>query len=88
MKIKEIQGFHLAFELPEPLGNSLMYFTKRESLIIRIVTDDGIGLTDSGRRSGLANMSARAADLGGECTIERVSDEGGTRLRWRVPIAG
>ena len=56
--------------------------------LLLIVTDDGIGLTDSGRRSGLANMSARAADLGGECTIERVSDQGGTRLRWRVPISG
>lgn len=42
MKIKEIQGYHLAFELPEPLGNSLMYFTKREALLIRVVTDDGI----------------------------------------------
>lgn len=50
------------------------------------VTDDGIGPTDSGRRSGLANMAARAAELGGECTIERVSESGGTRLAWRVPV--
>ena len=57
------------------------------SLVV-IVTDDGVGVSDPGRRSGLANMSARAADLGGECTVERVSDEGGTRLRWRVPIVG
>jgi signal transduction histidine kinase len=57
------------------------------SLVV-IVTDNGVGVSDPGRRSGLANMSARAADLGGECTVERVSDEGGTRLRWRVPIVG
>ena len=56
--------------------------------LLLVVTDDGVGLADAGRRSGLANMSARAADLGGECTIERVSEAGGTRLRWRAPIAG
>jgi signal transduction histidine kinase len=56
--------------------------------LVLIVTDDGVGLTDSGRRSGLANMAARAGELGGECTWEVVSEEGGTRLRWRVPIAG
>jgi len=55
--------------------------------MLLVVTDDGVGLTDSGRRSGLANMSARAADLGGDCSIERVSEAGGTRLRWQVPIA-
>ena len=53
-----------------------------------IVTDDGVGLTDSGRRSGLATMVARASELGGECAWEVVSEEGGTRLEWRVPIAG
>lgn len=58
-----------------------------QSLLL-LVTDDGIGLIDSGRRSGLANMATRAADLGGACTIEKVSSDGGTRLRWRVPIGG
>jgi signal transduction histidine kinase len=57
------------------------------AMLLLTVTDDGVGLTDSGRRSGLRNISARAADLGGECVIERVSDAGGTRLTWRVPLA-
>jgi signal transduction histidine kinase len=34
----------------------------------------------------VANISARAQDLGGSCRIERVSEAGGTRLTWRVPL--
>ena len=52
-----------------------------------IVTDDGVGLGESTRRSGLANMSARAESLGGECVIESLADAGGTRVRWSVPVA-
>lgn len=51
-----------------------------------MVTDDGVGLGDGGRRSGLANIAARAEELGGECRIERVSESGGTRLTWWVPL--
>jgi signal transduction histidine kinase len=56
--------------------------------VVLVVTDDGVGIDDggSGRRSGVANISARAQDLGGSCRIERVSDAGGTRLTWRVPL--
>lgn len=55
--------------------------------VVLTATDDGIGLpTDgTGRRSGMANMSARAQELGGECIAERVSESGGTRIIWRVP---
>lgn len=55
--------------------------------VILTATDDGIGLpTDgAGRRSGMANMSARAQELDGYCLAERVSDSGGTRVVWRVP---
>ena len=55
--------------------------------VILTVTDDGIGLPTegTGRRSGMANMSARAQELGGDCLAERVSDSGGTRVIWRVP---
>ena len=59
----------------------------RSSDVVLTITDDGVGLVDSGRRSGLANMSARASDVGGECSIERVSPSGGTRVIWRAPIA-
>lgn len=50
------------------------------------VTDNGVGVDEIGRRSGLANLAARAAEVGGECRIERVSGQGGTRLIWRAPL--
>ncbi|WP_026118539.1 sensor histidine kinase [Nocardiopsis salina] len=49
------------------------------------VTDDGIGLSEGGRRSGLRNLEERARSLGGDFTAER-GDQGGTVLVWRVPI--
>ncbi|MEE1786659.1 GAF domain-containing protein [Streptomyces sp. SP17BM10] len=51
------------------------------------VTDDGIGLPEGGRRSGLANLADRAAALGGTFTT-RTRPEGGTELVWRVPLPG
>ncbi|MER7674215.1 GAF domain-containing protein [Kitasatospora sp. NPDC096128] len=51
------------------------------------VTDDGVGLPEGGRRSGLANLADRAAALGGTFTA-RPRPEGGTELVWRVPIPG
>ena len=49
------------------------------------VTDDGVGLSEDGRRSGLANLDARAGALGGTFTAHR-APEGGTELSWRVPL--
>ncbi|MEU4822097.1 GAF domain-containing sensor histidine kinase [Actinomadura citrea] len=49
------------------------------------VQDNGVGITEGGRRSGLRNMEARAEDLGGTCTAGR-RPEGGTVLVWRVPL--
>jgi two-component system sensor histidine kinase DevS len=49
------------------------------------VSDDGVGLPAEGRRSGLANLDARAAALGGTFTAHR-APEGGTELSWRVPV--
>ena len=56
--------------------------------VVLIVTDDGVGIDQEGpgRRSGVANIAARAQDLGGSCRLERVSDTGGTRLTWCVPL--
>ena len=54
------------------------------------VTDDGAGIPDGGRRSGLHNLASRAEKLGGELRIA-AADPGaarpGTRLEWRVPAA-
>ena len=56
--------------------------------VILIVTDDGVGIAADGpgRRSGVANIAARAQNLGGSCRLERVSEAGGTRLTWCVPF--
>lgn len=57
-----------------------------EGVLSLMVTDDGVGIGDGGRLSGLANITARADELGGVCTVERVDDSGGTRLRWSVRL--
>ncbi|WP_244985559.1 GAF domain-containing sensor histidine kinase [Cellulosimicrobium cellulans] len=49
------------------------------------VTDDGVGIQPGGRRSGLRNMQARAAALGGSSTATARPD-GGTCLEWWVPL--
>jgi signal transduction histidine kinase len=88
---------HLVAALREALTNAAKHAdAKRVEVIVQIdsgdvvlvVTDDGIGIDNegSGRRSGVANISARAQDLGGSCRIERVSEAGGTRLTWCVPL--
>ena len=48
------------------------------------ITDDGVGLADGGRRSGLANLEARAATHGGTLRV-RSGPDGGTSLTWTVP---
>ncbi len=52
--------------------------------IVLVVSDDGVGLKESGRRSGLANVQARAEKLRGSLRITSPPG-GGTRLEWRVP---
>ncbi|MES9607207.1 GAF domain-containing sensor histidine kinase [Actinomadura sp. NPDC048032] len=49
------------------------------------VADNGVGIAEGGRRSGLRNMESRAEGLGGTCTAER-RPEGGTLLVWCVPL--
>ncbi|WP_235502410.1 GAF domain-containing protein, partial [Kitasatospora sp. Root187] len=53
--------------------------------LLLTVTDNGCGLPAGGRRSGLANLADRAADLGGSFEA-RAGAEGGTELVWRVPL--
>jgi signal transduction histidine kinase len=53
------------------------------------VTDNGIGIPDDGRRSGLRNLAARAEKLGGELELGPANPRAtspGTRLEWRVPL--
>src|SRR5262249_30329318 len=59
-----------------------------DGVLVVQVTDDGTGIRDAGRRSGLRNLADRAEKLGGELRLEP-ADPGaprpGTRLEWRVP---
>jgi signal transduction histidine kinase len=57
------------------------------SELILVVRDNGTGLKESGRRSGLANLTERAELLGGTMRA-RTADGGGTELEWRVPLRG
>jgi len=50
-----------------------------------IVRDNGIGMSRTGRRSGLANLADRAALLGGTLHAGPAPG-GGTELQWRVPL--
>jgi len=51
-------------------------------LIEIIVRDNGVGFTPNvGSGRGVRNLSSRARELGGNCTIESIVG-GGTTVRW------
>jgi signal transduction histidine kinase len=50
-----------------------------------IVIDNGIGLGEGTRRSGLANLNRRAERHGGRLDVGN-SSEGGLRLQWSIPL--
>src|SRR5215217_1664429 len=49
------------------------------------VTDNGIGLSNSTRRSGLENLQRRAERYGGDFSVGN-APEGGLRLQWSIPL--
>jgi signal transduction histidine kinase len=53
--------------------------------VVLTVTDDGVGVTEGGRRSGLRNMAQRAESSGGTFEVRRSGPDGGTVAVWRVP---
>ena len=53
--------------------------------LVLVVRDDGVGMQDSARRSGLANLAGRAERLGGTLKVGP-ADGGGTELLWQVPL--
>lgn len=53
--------------------------------VVLTVADNGVGLPPDRRSSGLANISERAKQLGGELELTCPSG-GGTSLVWRVPV--
>ncbi len=66
--------------------------TDTRSMVLEL-TDDGVGIGDTERRSGLANLRERAEHRGGSFeVISPLPDDalfamtGGTRLRWTIPL--
>jgi signal transduction histidine kinase len=53
--------------------------------LVLVVSDNGKGMTGATRRSGLANLTGRAAQLGGTLQLSAAGD-GGTELRWQVSL--
>jgi signal transduction histidine kinase len=50
-----------------------------------VVTDDGIGIAEDVRESGLGNMRERALKHGGTLTVTSTAGTG-TTVEWRVPV--
>jgi signal transduction histidine kinase len=84
---------HLLAVLREALSNAARHakatgvdvdLTADGATIALTVADNGIGITPGGRHSGLTNLRTRAAQLGGNCTIEPRAT-GGTVVSWHVP---
>ena len=93
--VPEEVGEHLLSVLREALSNAARHSgASRVDVRVRAaadlsltVRDNGSGIKDTGRRSGLANLDQRALNLGGTFRITPAAG-GGTELDWRVPLAG
>ena len=53
--------------------------------LVLLVWDNGVGLPETARRSGLGNLADRANELGGTSRVDP-AEGGGTELEWRVPL--
>jgi signal transduction histidine kinase len=86
---------HAEAVITEAVSNAVRH-SGASHLTVRICADDHltVGIIDDGcgipqgnqRRSGLANMERRAAEVGGECSIA-AAPEGGTRVYWAAPLS-
>ena len=87
-------GEQLLTALREALSNAARHaFATRVDVTVDVgpdlalrVSDNGLGMGPATRRSGLANLADRAADLGGKLAVG-LGEDGGTRLDWRVPMS-
>jgi signal transduction histidine kinase len=84
---------HLVAVLRESLSNAARHSGARrvdvtldvDERICLIVRDDGKGVGEVGRRSGLLNIEQRAQECGGFLALV-VPPEGGTEIVWQVPL--
>jgi signal transduction histidine kinase len=87
-------GEHLLSALREALSNAARHAAATKvdvtveagSDLVLTVRDNGAGIKDTTRRSGLGNLAERAGLLGGTLEIT-APDGGGTELIWRVPLS-
>ena len=87
-------GEHLLSALREALSNAARHAAATSadvtveagSQLVLTVRDNGTGIKDTTRRSGLGNLTDRAGLLGGTLKIT-APDGGGTELTWRVPLS-
>ncbi len=84
---------HAEAVLREGLSNALRH-SQSEKISVSVsagdeftieIVDDGIGLPDAPRRSGLTNLERRAQQCGGRCSIGPGAT-GGTRVVWQAPL--
>ena len=86
-------GEHLLGALREGLSNAARHAhsskvdvtVQADSELALRVSDNGTGMGTGTRRSGLANLAERAAELDGKLEITSPVG-GGTQLDWRVPL--
>ena len=63
----------------------VMVDTDAAGFLTVLVRDNGRGMQETSRRSGLANMAERAEKLGGHLRVSP-AEGGGTELEWKVPV--
>jgi signal transduction histidine kinase len=93
-KTSDVVGEQIVASLRELLSNAVKH-ADATSLSVSIelindnvvltVIDDGVGIPESGRRSGLTNLANRAEELGGTFEITR-QNPSGTKAVWAVPV--
>ncbi len=85
---------HAEAVVREALSNAVRH-AKATTVTVRVTVDDDlcIEVSDNGRGmpeeftgGGLADLRKRAAQAGGQFTVERAPDAGGTLLRWSAPL--
>ncbi|MFC8273676.1 GAF domain-containing protein [Streptomyces sp. NPDC057271] len=101
--VGELTGRNLIAALREALSNAFRHAqaTRIEVVVdagvelpdgvvgVRLsVADDGVGIPEGGRRSGLRNLARRAESLGGSswCEPGIGKDGGGTTVVWQAPL--
>ena len=94
--VDELLGSEVEAVLRESLTNAAKH-AGAGAVTVRLVTaartltltvsDDGVGLRPSARRSGLSNLRFRAERRGGQLELER-APEGGLLVRWSIPLPG